>query len=196
MLDDRFALNVARDAICRAVSYINVRDIIYEDFVNYKKASMLIAMPNCNMKCNIEAGCEVCHNKKLLEVPIVRINEIDLIKHYINNRITHAVVFQGMEPLYNSPDDERLFRHKVNPYKVGLFAHKLRQFGCNDDVVIYTGFTEEELLTDNAIEVLKELVGRNLIIKFGRYLPGHEPHFDSVLGVDLASDNQYAKQIC
>ena len=32
----------------------------------------------------------------------------------------------------------------------------------------------------------------NIIIKFGRYIPNQGTHFDKVLGVKLASDNQYA----
>jgi hypothetical protein len=36
----------------------------------------------------------------------------------------------------------------------------------------------------------------NIVIKFGRYRPGQQKHFDEVLGVELASDNQYAKRIC
>ena len=35
----------------------------------------------------------------------------------------------------------------------------------------------------------------NIIIKFGRFIPNREPHFDEVLGVNLASNNQYAKRI-
>ena len=35
----------------------------------------------------------------------------------------------------------------------------------------------------------------NIIIKFGRFVPMQQPHFDPILGVNLASDNQYAKQI-
>jgi hypothetical protein len=35
----------------------------------------------------------------------------------------------------------------------------------------------------------------NIIIKFGRFRPGQEPHYDEVLGVKLASDNQYAKRV-
>ena len=36
----------------------------------------------------------------------------------------------------------------------------------------------------------------NIIIKFGRYIPNQKPHYDEVLGVNLASDNQYAERIC
>ena len=40
---------------------------------------------------------------------------------------------------------------------------------------------------------LKEL--KNVIIKFGRYIPGQEKVFDEILGIYLASSNQYAKHI-
>ena len=35
----------------------------------------------------------------------------------------------------------------------------------------------------------------NIIIKFGRYIPNQQSHFDIVLGVNLASDNQYAERL-
>ena len=33
-----------------------------------------------------------------------------------------------------------------------------------------------------------------IIVKFGRFRPNQEPHYDEVLGVNLISDNQYAKE--
>ena len=60
-----------------------------------------------------------------------------------------------------------------------------------DDVVIYTGYKEEEIL--DKINVLKSY--EPIIIKFGRYVPNQKSHYDDVLGVNLASDNQYAKII-
>ena len=35
----------------------------------------------------------------------------------------------------------------------------------------------------------------NVIIKFGRFIPNQKPHFDEVLGVELASPNQYAVEL-
>ena len=35
----------------------------------------------------------------------------------------------------------------------------------------------------------------NIIVKFGRYVPNQLPHYDNVLGIKLASDNQYAKVV-
>ena len=33
----------------------------------------------------------------------------------------------------------------------------------------------------------------NIIVKYGRYVPNQKPHYDELLGILLASDNQYAK---
>ena len=62
----------------------------------------------------------------------------------------------------------------------------------DDDVVIYTGYNKDEV--QDEIKTLQE--SSNIIIKYGRYIPGQQPHYDEVLGVNLASDNQYAEKIC
>lgn len=61
----------------------------------------------------------------------------------------------------------------------------------NDDLVIYTGYTKEEL--SSYIPILQQYP--NIIIKFGRYIPEQESIYDDVLGVTLASSNQYAVKI-
>ena len=68
-----------------------------------------------------------------------------------------------------------------------------------DDIVIYTGYTEEELL--HGASTLKLPKGyydlvcsyENIIIKFGRFKPDQPSHYDEVLGVNLSSPNQYGK---
>ena len=35
----------------------------------------------------------------------------------------------------------------------------------------------------------------NIIIKFGRFIPNQQSHYDAVLGIKLASSNQYAERI-
>lgn len=62
---------------------------------------------------------------------------------------------------------------------------------CDDDIVIYTGFYKEEL--KEKLEVLKTYP--NIIIKYGRFIPNQPKHFDEVLGVNLASDNQFAERL-
>ena len=57
--------------------------------------------------------------------------------------------------------------------------------------MIYTGYNREEIA-----EQIGTLAGEgNIIVKFGRFIPHQEPHTDPVLGVGLASDNQYAERI-
>ena len=60
-----------------------------------------------------------------------------------------------------------------------------------DDIIIYTGYNEKEIQTQ--INKLKQF--ENIIIKFGRFIPNQEKHYDEVLGVELASSNQYARRI-
>ena len=66
-----------------------------------------------------------------------------------------------------------------------------RNNGCMDDFVIYTGYYPNEI--KHEIEELKRC--ENIIIKYGRFIPNHEKHYDEVLEIYLASDNQYAERI-
>ena len=68
------------------------------------------------------------------------------------------------------------------------FVSLFRGFS-KDDIVIYTGYKEEELAAE--ISTLQQF--DNIIIKFGRFIPDSPHIFDTVLGVELASNNQYAK---
>lgn len=157
-----------------------VKGIIDEDFVNYKKPSMMIAFPYCTFKCDKECGRVVCQNSPLANEPNIEIETEQLIERYLNNGITEAIVCAGLEPL-DSFDE------------LSKFILYLRdQYHCNDDVVIYTGYNKEEI-PQNYIEELSNYI--NVIIKYGRYIPDQKPHYDEVLGVNLASDNQYAERL-
>jgi len=57
--------------------------------------------------------------------------------------------------------------------------------------VIYTGYYKEEI--EEYIDELKMFP--NLIVKFGRYIHKRATRHDEVLGVTLASDNQYAERV-
>lgn len=152
---------------------MKIKGLITEDFVNYKKASMTIIFPYCTFKC----GEDYCQNSSLTKSPIIEISIDNLVNKYINNAITEAVIMQGLEP-FDSWNDLK------------EFVQKLREY-CNDDIVIYTGYNKDEV-----IEYVKELsVYPNIIIKFGRYIPNQEKHYDDVLEVYLASNNQYAERI-
>ena len=99
---------------------------------------------------------------------------------YLNNPITQAIVFQGLEP-FDSWDD------------VNNFIFTLRKtYNCQDYVIIYTGYTEEELHQKGIYP--EHFNYKNIIIKFGRFIPNKPSRFELLLGVELASDNQYAKE--
>lgn len=175
---------------------MKILNIIDEDIVNYKKISMYIAFPSCSMKCNIDSNKVICQNNDLLGSSCITVDGEKLIKRYLSNPITHAVVFGGLEPFDSYFD-------------ILSFVSSLRNKNdCDDPIVIYTGYTEEELegktiydypnackqeVLTNVYTELKRF--KNIIVKFGRYKEGDKPHFDEVLGVNLASDNQYAKII-
>ena len=156
---------------------MKVIDIINEDFVNYKKPCMTIMMPYCTFKCDKECGKQVCQNSDLASAPKIEIETKNIIKKYLNNPISEAIVFQGLEPFDSF-------------YQVLDFIKKFREVS-NDDIVIYTGYNKEEIKW--YLLFLKNF--DNIIIKYGRYIPGQEKHFDETLGIYLASDNQYAERL-
>lgn len=168
---------------------MRIRGVIFEDFINYKKPSMYIIFPICSFKCDKECGREVCQNSALAHEPIIEIDKDELIENYLSNPITEAIVMAGLEP-FDSPLD-------VLPFIDSL----RRQYNCKDDIVIYTGYTEEELL--HGASTLKLPKGyydlicsyENIIIKFGRFKPDQPSHYDEILGVNLSSPNQYGKLV-
>ena len=167
---------------------MKLKGVIEEDFLNYMKISMTLEFPYCNFKCDKECGQQVCQNSSLAAAPNIEVNEIELIQKYLNNPISEAIVCQGLEPF-----DSIL--------SLMNFIYLLRvTYNCHDDIVIYTGYTKEEV-SKMLIPVLQEpLLTKlknydNIIIKYGRFIPNQLSHYDSVLGLILASDNQYAERI-
>ena len=164
---------------------MKVKGIEETDFVNYKKASMYIAFPSCTWKC----GRAECQNSPLALTEDIEISKEEICERYLQNPITEAFVFAGLEPFDSFMDLISLVDCIRNKYQI------------NDDIVIYTGYTEGELrsgdfgrdketLYTNFNYLISEY--KNIIIKFGRYIPNEGTHFDKVLGVNLVSNNQYA----
>jgi ferredoxin-thioredoxin reductase catalytic subunit len=143
------------------------------DFINYKKPSMFIGFPKCSFKC----GRDICQNAALIKEPNIEIRIDDLITKYLNNPLSQAVVIGGLEPFDSWEDLQNFIR--------------AFRYWSGDEVVIYSGYTEEELGKEKLdwLELYEPI-----IVKFGRYVPSQKPHYDKVLGVELASDNQYAKK--
>lgn len=158
---------------------MKIKKIVDEWYQDYKLPSMYICAASCTFKCEQESGVRCCQNSALAKRRSVSENTEEIIERYLKNPITKAVVFGGLEPFDQS--DEIL-----------QFITLLRdKYHCNDTVVIYTGYNKKEVLS--SIKALEQL--RNIIIKFGRFIPNQTPHYDEILGVNLASDNQYAEKI-
>lgn len=162
---------------------MKLKQLIDEDFVNYKKPSMFIGTSECDWKCCKEQGLDIsiCQNSQLANSKTIDVPVEDLVHRYIDNPLTEAVVFGGLEPIKQQKD-------------ILDFIYLLRENNCYDDIVIYTGYNENEI--EFVIEFFKNMAKKNLFIKFGRFIPNNTPHFDDVLGIYLSSDNQYCKQIC
>ena len=158
---------------------MELRGLIEDDFINYKLPSMFLIFPHCNFKCCKEAGNDICQNMPIIKDPIITVEADDLIKKYLDNPISKAIVCGGLEPFDSF-------------YDLKEFISKLRwDYECNDPVVIYTGYEPEEII-DQITELVKFA---NIIVKFGRFIPNQKKHFDEVLGVYLASDNQRAVEL-
>lgn len=158
---------------------IRLKDVRLEDFCNYKVPSMFLITCFCDWKCCKEQDLDIsiCQNSPLVSSPIKEFKIGSLYNFYINADIPKAIIFGGLEPLQQA--DEVL-----------SFIKYFRDKGCSDDMVIYTGYTEEEVTRDYP-EFLKI---NNIVLKFGRFVPNQKEHFDEVLGINLASNNQYAKK--
>ena len=154
-----------------------VKEIRDEDFTSYKKPSMVIGFPSCTFKCERDCGQKMCQNSALVHAPDIEIKVDTLVKRYLDNPITHAIIFAGLEPFDSWYDLHDL-----------IIAIRQR---TEDDIVIYTGYKKEEI--SYAIDWLH--LFPNIIVKFGRFIPNQHPHYDEVLGIKLASDNQYAERI-
>lgn len=156
---------------------IQIKGLIPEDFVNYKLPSMVVMFPYCSFKCEKESGVGCCQNSPLATSPTKMININDLIELYRQSSLAAALVCGGLEPFDSWEELQSL---------VTFFRKNF-----NDDIVIYTGYKEEELL--DKINWLKTF--NNIFVKFGRFIPNSKSKYDEILGITLASDNQYAKKL-
>lgn len=156
---------------------MKVKGIVFEDFLNYKKPSLFIIFPYCNFKCDKDCGLKVCQNSSLAKEKEIEYSIDKIVNNYIKNDITKAIVCGGLEPMDSFDDLKEL-----------VSALRIK---TNDDIVIYTGYREEEI--EDKANDLKQFA--NIIIKFGRYIPNDKEYYNDILGINLASRNQYAKKI-
>ena len=158
-----------------------VKNIVEEDFVNYKLPSMFIATCFCDWKCCIEQNLDIsiCQNASISKQRNILISDSEIYERYISNPITKAIVIGGLEPMMQFEEIYDLIKC-------------FRDNNCKDTFVIYTGYNENEIL--NQIDRLKKF--ENIILKIGRYRPNNKSHYDDILGINLVSDNQKGVIIC
>lgn len=149
-----------------------VKGITDYDIVNYKKPSMFIAFPQCSFKCG-----DACQNKNLAHAHTYDVSIEYIVELYVGNSLVHSLVCGGLEPF--------------DSFKDLLEILRAIRVVSNDDIIIYTGYESYEI-TDK-IKQLCEF--DNIIIKFGRYIEGRPERYDEILGVTLASDNQFAVKL-
>lgn len=158
---------------------MKLKGIIDCDFTNYKKPVLTLEFPYCTFKCDKENGQQVCQNSALAVEPEIEVSLDTIWNLYQCNPITKGFCCQGLEPL-DSVDELLGFIY---------YIRKIRY--CNDPIIIYTGYNKEEV-TKFIYQITQY---NNIIIKWGRYIIGDKPHYDEVLGVNLASNNQYGENI-
>lgn len=160
---------------------MKIKTVLDECFQDYKKVSMLISMTGCDWKCCKEANIPitVCQNSELAKQKDIEISTNELIERYLKNPISKAIIFAGLEPMLQFDE-------------ITAFINALRnKYGCDDDVVIYTGYYPSE--KEFEVNYLSNF--KNIVIKFGRYMPNKPSKYDDVLGIELISDNQFAVKI-
>lgn len=161
---------------------IRLHGYLEENLQDYKKASMFLAFPKCSFKCATEQGLnpeKICQNYFNIKEQIKEYRLSELYEVYRSNPITEAFVLGGLEPL-DSFDD------------VWSFISFIRDNALlEDDIVIYTGYYPEEI--QDKINKLKKF--KNIYLKCGRFRIGQKSHYDEVLGVNLANEEQFGMKI-
>ena len=155
-----------------------VKEIRDEDFTSYKKPSMVIGFPSCSWKCERECGMRVCQNSALAQAPDIEINIDDIVNRYLQNPITKAIIFGGLEPMDSWNDMVDLI-------------DQFRKY-TEDEIIVYTGYKMDEICKKTYWLGNKY---KNIIFKVGRFIPNQPSHYDEILGVKLASSNQYSEVI-
>lgn len=159
---------------------MKIKKIVSEDYIQFQIPSMFIAFCKCDWKCCRDANIPVtvCQNEAIARMDDIETSPEEIYRFYQNCPLSKSVVLGGLEPILQFDEVLDLIKY-------------FRTHGCEDDFVIYTGYKKNEIYYE--IDQLKQF--KNIIVKFGRYVPGQEKHFDPVLGVELASNNQYAERI-
>lgn len=153
---------------------------ITEVFQDYKKAALFLGVCFCDWKCCKESGLPLstCQNYSWSNNEIVEVSFDNIVKRIRDNLLTEAVVIGGLEPVLQMDEVVQLISY-------------IREQGLKNDIVIYTGYYDYEI-DDNTLSTLAKY---NVLMKCGRYIPDKYSYFNNLLGVSLASPNQYVLKL-
>lgn len=159
---------------------IRLKEIVDENYQDYKKPSMFISAISCDFKClkELSMDIKICQNMKACSLPNKCMEIEKVYERYISNPLTQAIIIGGLEPMLQFKEIYNLIKY-------------FREVGCEDDFVIYTGYYPGEL--ESELQALKSF--DNIIIKYGRFIPNSTFKYDKILGVNLSSENQYAEKV-
>lgn len=145
----------------------------------YKKIGLLVPIGiSCTWKCkNCINRQHTFKNSNKYHISEYEIGEI--IKIYKKNILVESLILAGLEPFDNPHDLRRL---------IGVFRDSI-----SDDIIIYTGYDNDDIDTNKELKMLLQEILKydNILVKFGRYIEGKDKIYDNVLGIELASDNQW-----
>lgn len=169
-----------KNSVKSFLEFMSVKEIVDENFQDYKKASMFVCAKSCDFKCltELNKNINICQNMRVSKMPDFDIKISDIFDRYVSNIITRSIVIGGLEPML-----------QIN--EVLSLINYFRKNNCPDDFVIYTGYYKHEI--KKSIQKLQNF--ENIIVKFGRFIPDSVPRYDNILGVILSSENQYAEKI-
>jgi hypothetical protein len=82
---------------------MKIKTIIDEDITNYKKMSMFIGTCKCDFKCCIEIGEDICmcQNSEIAQQKTHQLSNSKIIKRYLNNSLTSAIVLAVWNQCFN-----------------------------------------------------------------------------------------------
>ena len=129
-----------------------------------------------NVVKNKKVPITVCQNESWSHNKTINYSDKEIIKRYLHNPLISNICIAGLEPFEQTEEVLQLIK-------------EFRKYTA-DTIIIYTGFIKEEVKK----ETTELCQYSNIIIKFGRYILNAEQRFDSILGITLASNNQYAEK--
>jgi len=152
---------------------MKLKQILHETYGDYKECSMLLIADNCINKC------EGCHNQHLLQLESKIFPDEEIIKRFVENPLSKAIIFGGLEPMDQAEEVEKFIFTAIN-------------MGIACPIIIYTSYNPLSYVfrCSNVMEAIKQYLGK-VIIKHGPYKKDLKPVFNEDLGVTLASSNQY-----